>query len=189
MTYPPQQGPGPYGQPGPYAQQPQGYPPQPGYGYPQQQAQPPYGGAPQQQMYPPQPPMQMQPPPQQQWSAPPAPQARSGGWGVMKILKAIVVVIVLIACAVGYFLSRNDADHAEVGDCLKNNGTTAATLDLQVVDCGATGAAYKVVEVIPGTLDSSRCQGKADMGYYEQTRGSRRRSGKQFVLCLNQIKK
>ncbi|MEW2414659.1 hypothetical protein AB0953_13145 [Streptomyces sp. NPDC046866] len=189
MTYPPQQGPGPYGQPGPYAQQPQGYPPQPGYAYPPQHAQPPYGGAPQQQTYPPQPHLQMQPPPQQQWSAPPAPPARSGGIGIMKILKGIGVVVVLIACAVGYFLSQDDADHAEVGDCLKNNGTTAASLDLQVVDCGTAGAAYKVVEVISGTLDTHRCEGKSDLGYYEQTRGSRRRSGKQFVLCLNEVKK
>ncbi|MEU8432795.1 hypothetical protein AB0F18_07735 [Streptomyces sp. NPDC029216] len=190
MTYPPQQGPGPYGQPGPYAQQPQGYPPQPGYAYPPQQAQPPYGGAPQQQMYPPQQQMQMQPPPQQQWSAPPPPPpARSGGIGIMKILKGIGIVLVLIACAVGYFLSQDDADHAEVGDCLKNNGTTAASLDLQVVDCGTAGATYKVVEVISGTLDTKRCEGKSDLGYYEQTRGSRRRSGKQFVLCLNETKK
>ncbi|MEV7546029.1 hypothetical protein [Streptomyces sp. NPDC089915] len=203
MTYPPQQGPGPYGQPGPYpqpgpyAQQPQGYPPpQPGYAYPPPQAQPPYGGAPQQPVYPNQPHPQMQPqphpqmqPPPQQWAAPPAPPARSGGVGPMKILKGIGIVLVLIACAVGYFLSQDDADHAEVGDCLKNNGTSAATLDLQVVDCGTTGATYKVVDVISGTLDTNRCQGKSDMGYYEQTRGSRRHSGKQFVLCLNQIKK
>ncbi|MCF3180634.1 hypothetical protein IPZ70_11895 [Streptomyces polychromogenes] len=188
MTYPPQQGPGPYGQPGPYAQQPQGYPPQPGPGYPPPQAQPPYGGAPQQQMYPNQQmPMQQMPP--QQWSAPPAPPARRGGIGAMKILKGIGIVVVLIVAAVGYFLSQDDADHAEAGDCLKNNGTTAATLDLQVVDCGSTGATYKVVEVISGTLDTNRCQGKSDLGYYEQTRGGRRSSGKQFVLCLNQIKK
>ncbi|MFD9406865.1 hypothetical protein ACFWBN_07545 [Streptomyces sp. NPDC059989] len=182
MTHPPQQGPGPYpGQPGPYAQQPpQGYPPQPGPGYPQQQAQPPYGGAPQQQMYPQQ---------QQQWSAPPpAPPSRRGGLGVMKILKIIGVVIALVVVAVGYFLSRNDADHAEVGDCLKNNGSTISP-DLQVVKCGDATAKYKVVEVIPDTLESSKCEGKADMGYYEQTRGGRRSSGKQFVLCLNEIKK
>ncbi|GAA0315780.1 hypothetical protein GCM10010302_63580 [Streptomyces polychromogenes] len=189
MTYPPQQGSGPYGQPGPYAQQPQGYPPpQPGYAYPPPQAQPPYGGAPQQPVYPNQPHPQMQPPPQQ-WAAPPAPPARSGGIGPMKILKGIGIVLVLIVAAVGYFLSQDDADHAEVGDCLKNNGTSAATLDLQVVDCGTAGATYKVVDVISGTLDTNRCQGKSDMGYYEQTRGSRRHSGKQFVLCLNQIKK
>ncbi|MEU7555556.1 hypothetical protein AB0B01_24995 [Streptomyces sp. NPDC044571] len=178
MTYPPQPGPAaPYGQPGPYAQQPpQGYPPQPGF--PQQQAQPPYGAAPQQ-MY----------PPQQQWAAPPpAPPARSGGMGFLKILKIIGVVIALIVVAVGYFLSRDDADQAKVGDCLKNNGSTVSP-DLQVVKCGTTGAAYKVVEVIPGTLDSARCEGKSDIGYHEQTSGSRRRSGKQFVLCLNEIKK
>ncbi|MFG2876551.1 hypothetical protein ACGFYU_16430 [Streptomyces sp. NPDC048337] len=174
MTYPPQPG-----QPGPYGQQPpQGYPPQPGQGYPQQ-AQPPYGGAPQQQMYPQQ---------QQQWSAPPAPPSRTGGLGVMKILKIIGVVIALIVVAVGYFLSQDDADHAEVGDCLKNNGTTISP-DLQVVKCGESTAKYKVVEVIPDTLDSKKCEGKADMGYYEQTRGGRRSSGKQFVLCLNEIKK
>ncbi|MFC9295410.1 hypothetical protein ACFTWH_28350 [Streptomyces sp. NPDC057011] len=175
MTYPPQQqGPGPYpGQPGPYGQQPpQGYPPQQGMGYPQQQGQPPYGGAP------------------QQWSAPPppAPPSRTGGLGVMKILKIIGVVIALIVVAVGYFLSQDDADHAEVGDCLKNNGTTISP-DLQVVKCGEATAKYKVVEVIADTLDSSKCEGKADMGYYEQTRGGRRSSGKQFVLCLNEIKK
>ncbi|MBT2459070.1 hypothetical protein [Streptomyces sp. ISL-86] len=189
MTYPPQQGPGPYGQPAPNVQQPpQGYPPQPGYAYPQQQqhAQPPYG-APQQQ-YPPQQHMQMQPPPQQQWAAAPPPPARRGGMGVMKILKIIVGVVVVIMCIVGYFLSRDDADKAEVGDCLKNNGSTINP-DLQVVKCGGADAQYKVVQVIPDTLDTSKCQGKSDAGYHEQTRGSRRSSGKQFVLCINEVKK
>ncbi|MGW7316256.1 LppU/SCO3897 family protein [Streptomyces sp. NPDC054865] len=173
MTHPPQQGANPYGQPGPYGQQPpQPHPSQPGPGYPQQPAQNPYGGA-----------------PQQQWSAPPpapAPPSRRGGLGVKKIFKGIAVVIVLIMCAVGYFASRDDADQAAVGDCLKNNGTTV-TPDLQVVECGAAGAQYKVVEVIPDTLDSARCEGKSDVGYHEQQSG-RRSSGKQFVLCINEIK-
>ncbi|MFF8267922.1 hypothetical protein ACF059_11030 [Streptomyces sp. NPDC016562] len=180
MTHPPQQGPGPYGQ------QPQGYPPQPGYGQPQQpgwgqpqqQAQPPYGAAPQPQGF----------PPQQQWSAPPAPPARSGGLGVMKTLKIIGVVIALVVVAVGYFLSRDDADQAKVGDCLKNNGTTISP-DLQVVTCGGTEAEYKVVQVHKDTLDTSKCQGTADIGYQEQSGGSRRRSGNQFVLCIDRIKK
>lgn len=32
-------------------------------------------------------------------------------------------------------------------------------------------------------------RGEADVGRFEQTRGGRRSSGKQFVLCLNEIKK
>ncbi|MGW0389484.1 LppU/SCO3897 family protein [Streptomyces sp. NPDC003042] len=181
MTYPPQQG-NPYGQ----QQPPQGQPPQPGYGYPQQQAQqPPYGGGPQQGN----PYGQQQPPqgqPQQQWSAqPPAPPARRR-MGVMTILKIIAGVIVAIMCVVGYFASKDDADKAKVGDCLKNNGTTISP-DLQVVKCGGADATYKVVEVIPDTIDSAKCEGKSDIGYHEQTSG-RRSSGKQFVLCINEIK-
>ncbi|MEV6732583.1 MULTISPECIES: hypothetical protein [unclassified Streptomyces] len=176
MTYPPQQGPGPYGQPVPNGQQPQGYPPQPGYGYPQQQAQPPYGVAPQQYPHP------------QQFAAPPAPPARRGGMGIMKILKIIAGVVVVIMVAVGYFASRDDADKAEVGDCLTNKGSTV-TPDLQVVKCGGANAEFKVVKVIPDTLDTKQCQGKSDIGYQEQMRGSRRSSGKQFVLCIDEIKK
>ncbi|MGW0310489.1 LppU/SCO3897 family protein [Streptomyces flavidovirens] len=171
MTYPPQQGPGPYGQPyqegqQPPQQHPQGYPPQQGYGYPQQ----PY-------------------PPQQQWNAPPAPTppSRGGGMGVKKIFQIVAGVIVAIMCVVGYFASQNDADHAEAGDCLKNNGTTLSP-DLQVVECGGADATYKVVEVIPDTLETSKCEGKSDIGYEERQTG-RRSSGKQFVLCIDEIKK
>jgi hypothetical protein len=135
--------------------------------------------------------MQMQSPPQQQqWTAPPqpAPPSRSGGIGIMKILKGIGVVAVLIMIAVAYFASQDDADHAEAGDCLKNTGSTVSP-DLEVVECGDTQATYKVVEVIPDTLDTTKCEGKSDAGYLEQTRGGRRSSGKQFVLCLNELKK
>ncbi|MCB5178823.1 LppU/SCO3897 family protein [Streptomyces antimicrobicus] len=179
MTFPPQQGPGPYGQPAPHGHQPpQGYPQQPGQPYPPQQ---PY---PQQQM-----PMQPQPP-QQQWGAPPAPPAppARSGMGVKKILRIVGAVVVVIVIAVGWWTSRDDADHAKAGDCLKNNGTIASP-DLQVVKCEGADAKYKVVEVISDTADSSKCEGKSDMGYYEQTRGSRRSSGKQFVLCIDELKK
>ncbi|RSS81376.1 hypothetical protein [Streptomyces sp. WAC06614] len=176
MTFPPQQGPGPYGQPGqPGAQPPQGYP---------QQPQPPYGAP--QQPYPPQQGMPMQPPPQG-WAAPPAPPARSG-MGAKKILRIIGAVVLVVVFAVGYWASQDDADHAKAGDCLKNNGTIASP-DLQVVKCGGADAKYKVVEVIQDTADSSKCEGKSDMGYYEQTRGGRRSSGKQFVLCIDEVKK
>ncbi|OEJ25952.1 hypothetical protein BGM19_19895 [Streptomyces agglomeratus] len=181
MTHPPQQGPGPYGQPYPQGQQP----PQPGYGYPQQQPYPQQQAYPQQQPYPPQ---QQQYPPQQQWNAPPAPAPPSrSGPGAKKIFQIVAGVIVAIMCVVGYFASQNDADHAEAGDCLKNNGTTVSP-DLQVVECGGAEAAYKVVEVIPDTLETSKCEGKSDIGYQESRTG-RRSSGKQFVLCIDEIKK
>ncbi|MET9801930.1 hypothetical protein [Streptomyces sp. NPDC006368] len=104
----------------------------------------------------------------------------------MKKLKIAGTVIFFIVAGVAYFLSQDDADKAEAGDCLKNNGTISAP-DLQVVECGGTEAAYKVVEVIPDTLDTTKCKGKSDIGYQEQTSG-RRSSGKQFVLCINEIK-
>ncbi|MDQ0942179.1 hypothetical protein [Streptomyces sp. V1I1] len=172
MTYPPQQGQGAYGHPDPYAQQPQQpYPPQPGYGYPQQ-PQPGYGH-----------------PQQQQWGAPPPPApSRRGGLDTKTILKIIVAVIAVIAFGIFYLLSQDDADKAEAGDCMKNSGSTV-TPDLEVVDCGDTKAAYKVVEVHPDTTDRNLCRGKSDLGYFEQTSGGRRSSGKQFVLCLNEIKK
>jgi hypothetical protein len=187
MTYPPQQAQGAYGHPDPYAQQPQQpYPPQPGYGYPQQQQpypqqpQPGYGH-PQQQM--------QQYPPQQQWGAPPPPAtSRRGGLDTKTILKIIVAVIAVIAFGIFYLLSQDDADKAEAGDCMKNSGSTV-TPDLEVVDCGDTKAAYKVVEVHPDTTDRNLCKGKSDLGYFEQTSGGRRSSGKQFVLCLDEIKK
>lgn len=194
MTYPPQQGPGAYGHPDPYAQQPQQpYPPQPGYGYPQQQQ--PYPQQPQQpqQGYGHPQPHATQPYPlQQQWGAPPPPpptrSSGGGGLGIKNILKIIVAVLGVIAFAVFYFMGQDDADQAEAGDCLKNSGSTI-TPDLEVVECGDAKAVFKVVEVHPNTTDTNVCNGKADRGYFEQTSGGRRSSGKQFVLCLNDIKK
>ncbi|MER5883880.1 hypothetical protein ABT160_08625 [Streptomyces sp. NPDC001941] len=181
MTHPPQQGPGPYGQQPYPPQQPQQ--PQPGYGYPQQPQQP----------YPPQgqvPPQQQwgAPQGQQQWGAPPPPPAPGRKMSIKTMFRIGFAVVAVIVLAVVWFMSRDDADQAEAGDCLKNNGSTSAP-DLQVVECGDTKAEYKVVEVIKDTLDKERCQGKSDIGYYEQTSGSRRHAGKQFVLCLNEIKK
>ncbi|MEV6395304.1 hypothetical protein AB0M39_11080 [Streptomyces sp. NPDC051907] len=184
MTYPPQQGQGAYGHPDPYAQQaPQPYPPQPGYGYPQQPQQ--GYGHPQQHPGPQQP---GQPYPQQQWQAPPPPAPRRGGLGIKTILKIVVAVIALIAFGIFYLMSQDDADKAEAGDCMTNNGSTG-TPDLEVVECGGAKAEFKVVSVHADTSDTTICEGKADMGYFEQTSGGRRSSGKQFVLCLNNIKK
>lgn len=59
------------------------------------------------------------------------------------------VAILAVLGGIGYFLSRDDAVKAEVGQCLA--GTTAAELDpdkLKIVDCGASDAGFKVVERI-----------------------------------------
>ncbi|MFF2327707.1 MULTISPECIES: hypothetical protein [unclassified Streptomyces] len=182
MTYPPQQGP-------PYGQQP--YPPQqpqPGYGYPQQQ--PPQQQPPQQYGYPQQYPQQQPyPPQQQQWGSPPpppAPSRRGGGLGIKNILRIIGVVVAVIVLGVVWFVSRDDAREAEAGDCMVNHGSTVSP-DLKIVDCSDSKAAYKVVEVFGGTLDDTKCEGKSDIGYSEQTRGTRRHAGKQFVLCLDKL--
>lgn len=100
----------------------------------------------------------------------------------------VVGVLAAIAFAVFWFMGWDDADTAKVGDCLKSSGNDINP-DLQVVDCGGTEAAYKVVSVHNDTTDREICAGKADIGYYEQTDGGRRSSGKSFVLCLNEIKK
>lgn len=119
---------------------------------------------------------------------PPAPSSGRRGLGIKNILKIIGVVIALIVFAIVYFTSQDDAENAKVGDCMHNSGSTI-TPDLEVVKCGDTKADYKVVEVHADTTDRKLCEGKSDVGYFEQTRGGRRSSGKQFVLCLNEIKK
>jgi hypothetical protein len=190
MTYPPQQGPGAYGHPDPYAQQPQQpYPPQPGYGYPQQQ---PYPQQPQQGYgHPQQHPGQPYPPQQQQWGAPPppAPSPSRGGLGLKTKLKIAGGVIFAIVFAIVWFMSRDDADQAEAGDCLQNSSGSISTSDLEIVDCSDSKAVYKVVEVHSGTTNVELCQGKSDVGYVKQTSGGRRSSGTQLLLCLDNIKK
>lgn len=117
---------------------------------------------------------------------PPAPSSGGGGLGIKNILKIILAVLAVIVFAAAYFMGQDDADKAEVGDCMKNSGSTI-TPDLEVVDCGDAKATLKVVEVHPNTMDTNLC--KTEISYVEQTSGGRRSSGKQFVLCLNEITK
>ncbi|MEJ8646096.1 hypothetical protein WKI68_42420 [Streptomyces sp. MS1.HAVA.3] len=127
-----------------------------------------------------------QPPPQ--LSALPAPRARSRGMGVAKIVMIAGVVIALAVTAVIWFVSRDNADQAEVGDCLTNDGNLIFP-DLRVVGCGGDNAQYKVVRIFSETKDTSKCEGLSDIGFNEELDRARHRSGKQFVLCLNGIKR
>ncbi|MFJ9409032.1 hypothetical protein [Streptomyces sp. NPDC101393] len=180
---PPPQGQNPYGQQpygqNPYPQAPQAPYGQPrgGYGYPQQQA--PYGQQP--------PPGYPQAPqqPYMQGGAPVPPQRSGGGRSPKTILKGIGVGICVIIAAVFWVSSWNDADTAEAGDCMKNNGNQIDP-DLEVVDCGTSEAKYKVKEVHTDTTDATLCP--AGTIPYTESQHRRRGSDTRFVLCLTNEK-
>lgn len=201
MTYPPQQGPGPYGQQPP--QQP--YPPQqPGYGYPQQQPgygvpqQPGYGAP--QQPYPPhqgQQPWGGQPggpapqgmPPQ---GIPPQgpPQNVSGGKKAFLAVRNLIIIVVALGALAGLKFGwdkifESDAKAAAVGDCLENKGTNLSP-DMKSADCGSNAAEFKVAAVHDDTSDTNLCDAKKYVAYTE-TSGSRK-SRSSVVLCLMPIK-
>ncbi|MEU9118630.1 hypothetical protein AB0C96_02005 [Streptomyces sp. NPDC048506] len=191
MTTPPQ-GQNPYGQP-PYGQQPYGQPPygqnpypqappapqapygqpQGGYAYPQQ-PQAPYGQP--QQGYP-SPPQQ----PYMQGGAPVPPPRPAKSRSPKAILRAVGVVLALIAFAFFWLTSLDDGDSAEAGDCVKKS-SSALDDGLAVVDCGTSEAQYKVTEVHNGSSDPSVCRSGQDA--YVKTVHRRRRADTAMVLCL-----
>ncbi|MFE0187054.1 hypothetical protein [Streptomyces sp. NPDC058989] len=188
MTMPPQ-GPNPYGQ-APYGQNPypQGPPPpqapygqpQPGYAHPQQ-PQAPYGYQQPQPGYP-APPQQ----PYMQGGAPVPPPRPAKNRSPKAILKGIGVVFVLIAFAFFWITSLDDADSAEVGDCVQKS---ESSLDdgLKVVDCGTAEAQYKVTAVHNDTSDPSVCP--AGESAYTKSVQRRKRADTHMVLCLTPAKK
>ncbi|WP_406331132.1 hypothetical protein [Streptomyces sp. NBC_00203] len=188
---PPQGGYNSYGQqpyPGPQGQP---YPPQQQYG--QQPPPPQYG---QQQPYPGQQPYQGQPPygqpPYQQHPAPAGPppgRQRPAFNSRSPLFKAVVFVIALIGAGVYYFTksdepykagtdTSNSDFSAEVGDCMKNNGTESSP-DLEVVDCTNSAAAYKVEK----TGSTSECED----GQLKYTKT--RRNTTLLTMCLSEISK
>ncbi|MFE3647859.1 hypothetical protein ACFXO2_08450 [Streptomyces sp. NPDC059152] len=173
MTTPPQ-GHSPYGQ-NPYGQQPYGQAP-----YPQapQPPQAPYGQQPQPGF--PQAPQQ----PYMQGGAPTPPQPTRSSRSPKTVLKGIVAVVALIVIGVAWVSSWNDADTAEVGNCMKNEGNEIKP-DLKVVDCGTAEAKFKVTAVHANTTDMELCP-KNTTAYAESQR--HRRSTTRFVLCLEPLK-
>ena len=157
-TPPPPQGQNPFAQGQQPAGQPQGqapYPPQPGF--PQQGAAP----------YAP---------------VPPQPSRRFS----FKTIKNIVIVVAVLAMAiVGYIASQDDADHANVGDCLKSSSSSSDRME--VVDCTSADAEAKVIKKIKGhftqTTAETECR-KEDTatGFYAETG-----DGDEFLLCLSDV--
>lgn len=129
----------------------------PGEQYPYGQ-QPPYGGPPQQPPYGGQPPY---PGPQQPgWGQPPMGQPPyPGQMGYMQprrrkkwpwIVGGIVGVVVVLGI-IGYFVGKDDASNAKVGDCITSDSTP------KITDCDKANAVFRVVGKFEDTSSTSRC--------------------------------
>lgn len=154
MTTPPPQGQNPYGQP----QGGNPYGEQAAQGYPQQQPSPYMQGGP---------------------AAPPPAGNRSKFKNIKNV--ALIVVGVLVIGG-GWIASRDDAQAAEVGDCMSIGDETSSTNpDLEVVECGDSKAKYKVVQKKEGT--SGGCDRTR---YSEYTQSG---DGDSFTLCLEDYAK
>jgi hypothetical protein len=111
---------------------------------------------------------------------PPAPVARPSRG---RKIGGIIVAVLILAGIAGFswFMSRDDATNAKVGDCLKQTGDNS----VQVVDCSDSEATLKVVgrvedkTQIEGQL--SACDGVegTESSYWEGKQGE-----KGLVLCL-----
>ncbi|CAN3981890.1 LppU/SCO3897 family protein [Kitasatospora purpeofusca] len=189
--------PQPYGQPQPV---PAGYgapPPPPGYGYPAapQAAQPyPQPGHPQpvhpQGPYPPAPyPQAPQAPgpyghasPHGYPPAAPPPGPAAKGRGKAR-LKAVGLVLGVIALIVGYFVSDPSVSSAKAGDCVKASGSR----DVSVVKCTDGKANYKVLAKFEATTDTGRCRETAGTTSTVSGKSGRRWNKKRYVLCLGPL--
>ncbi|MFE5186678.1 hypothetical protein [Streptomyces sp. NPDC056628] len=160
-TPPPQGNPFAQGQ-NPYAQAPQGQAP-----YPQQPSAPgvpPQGAAP----FAPIPPEQ--------------PRRKVSFKTVKNILVGVGIVTAIV---VGYITSLDDANQANVGDCLKS--ASSSSDEMEVVDCTSSEAEAKVLKKIDGTYTSftaeTECRKVSDAtSFYAQTG-----DGDNFLLCLKDV--
>ncbi|WTW96126.1 hypothetical protein OG216_23340 [Streptomycetaceae bacterium NBC_01309] len=157
-----QQQPPQYGGQQPYPQQPQ----QP-YG-----GQPPYPQQPGQQPYPPQ-----QPYPQQYPGAPMGymePRRRKKWPWIVGGIVGLVVVLGVI----GYFVGKDSAANANAGDCI-----TASDRNPEIVDCGKSSAAFRVIENFKDSTDASKCE-TPDMVAKGRVLTVEWRDGDKGILCL-----
>ncbi|MFE5600456.1 hypothetical protein ACFQ8O_14880 [Streptomyces coelicoflavus] len=111
---------------------------------------------------------------------PPQPARRKPSF---KTIKNIVIAVVVVGVAVGgYIASRDDADQAGVGDCLKSASSSSDRME--VVDCSSSEAEGKVLSKVKGHFTSltaeTECR-KVDgaTGFYAETG-----DGEEFLLCL-----
>ncbi|MGC9498072.1 LppU/SCO3897 family protein [Streptomyces sp. WG7] len=80
----------------------------------------------------------------------------------------------------GFIASRDDADQAGVGDCLKSASSSSDRME--VVDCSSADAEAKVIEKIKGhhtqfTAESACSKVEGATGFYAETGDGRRATG------------
>jgi hypothetical protein len=175
MSTPPQ-GQNPYspGQ-GPYAQGAQPY------AAPGQAPYPPQGGAPYAAQTPGVPPQGAVP----FVPAPPARQTKPSR--IVAIIAAVVLGVAALG-VVAWFLTKDDARYAEVGDCLKAaSSSSSADQRMEVVDCSSSEAQGKVLKKVEGHFTrftaEAECRKVAGAtGYYAEVG-----DGKEFLLCLGDV--
>ncbi|MET8827620.1 hypothetical protein ABZX40_16905 [Streptomyces sp. NPDC004610] len=170
MTTPPQGNPFAQNQP---PAQPQGQNP-----FAQGQTQtPPQGGIPQQPGFP----QQGNP-----FGDAPAPPEQPRRKLSFKTIKNIVIVLVVAGVAIGTFIaSRDDADQAAVGDCLKS--ASSSSNEMEIVECASADAEVEVLKKVDGTFTSltaeTECRKvEGATSFYTQTG-----DGSEFLLCLKAV--
>ena len=114
---------------------------------------------------------------------PPQPVRQGGGW--KKRVASIAVGLVVLAgiAGVSWYMNRDAANKAKVGDCVSQEGTN----DLKVVECTSAEADFKVVGRVEDKTQSEAgdtvCGPFVDQGaeqaYWEGEAGK-----KGLVLCL-----
>lgn len=185
MTTPPPQGQNPFAQ----GQQPPYGPPQGGAPYGQPQGGAPYGQQAPAAPYPPQPGQPGQPGvPYQPFNqgAPVPPAAPRRKRSLKFYLRIAAVIVVLIAIPIAYFASKDDAENAAVGDCLKE--ASSSSQRMEVVDCSSSEAKFKVLKKIDGhftkfTAEAECRKVEGANAYYAETRNR----GSEFLLCTKTV--
>lgn len=101
------------------------------------------------------------------------------------MIKNIVIAVIVVGVAVGgYIASRDDAEQAAVGDCLKSASSSSDRME--VVDCSSSESEGKVLKKVKGHFTSisaeTECR-KVDgaTGFYAETG-----DGEEFLLCLGE---
>ncbi|MFJ4687850.1 hypothetical protein ACIQNG_20085 [Streptomyces sp. NPDC091377] len=116
-------------------------------------------------------------------AAPPEPPRRKIGF---KTIKNVVIAIAVISAGVGWYItSRDDADQAAVGDCLKSASSSSDRME--VVDCGSAEANAEVLKKIEGNFSSVTAETECRevtgaTSFYAETG-----DGAEFLLCLKDV--